>query len=163
MAKPTTYATPICIVLSILVIIGIAIGVWTKNPLITVLLLLPSVAYEAYRTEGDSTRWASWLLLLLIIAELICIIFKINFNVANWMGDTSAYAMGYSLPLGDIKVIFPLVMVICSLTLFFRTIGKYTKWLAILIFASSLVIVHLLDPSILKQLLRLGTMGHYYY
>lgn len=163
MPKPTTYATPICIVLSILVIIGIAIGVLTKNPLITVILLLPAVGYEAYRTEGESTRWASWFLLLLIIAEIICIVFKINFNVANWAGDTSAYAMGYYLPLGDIKVIFPIIMIICSLTLFFRTIGKYTKWLAIIIFASSLVTVHLLDPNILKQLLQLGTMGHYYY
>ena len=163
MAKPTTYATPICIVLSILAIVGIALGVWMKNPLITILLLLPSVAYEAYRTEGDSTRWASWLLLLLIMAEIICLIFKINFDLANWSGSVSAYAMGYSLPLGDIKVIFPLVMVICSLTLFFRTIGKYTKWLAIIIFASSLVTVHLLDPNILKELLRLGTMGYYYY
>lgn len=157
MAKPTTYATPICIVLSILAIIGIIWGVMAHNPLIITLFLLPAVGYEAYRTEGDSTRWASWLLAVLIIAEIICIVFKINFDFAGYFNASSAYLMGYFLPLSDIKVIFPIVMIFLALLLFFRTIGKYTKWLAIIILVSSVTIVYTIDPNILKSLLRFQT------
>lgn len=164
MAKPTTYATPICIVLSILVIIGLIWGFLAHNALIVVLFLLPAVGYEAYRTEGDSTRWASWMLAILIIAEIICIIFKLNFDLASYFSVNDTYAMGYSIPLSDIKVIFPLVMLILSITLFLRTIGKYTKWLAVLIFISSLATVYILDPTFLKQFvgLLLGR-GLYYF
>lgn len=163
MAKPTTYATPICLVLSLLVIVGIVFGFLNHNPLIVVALLLPAVIYEVYRTEGDSTRWASWMLLLLIIAELVCIIFHINYDLAKWIGEESIYAVGYYMPLGDIKIIFPVLMIIFSLTLFFRTNGKYTKWLAVLIFISAIATVYLIDPNILKSLLHLGTGSNLYY
>lgn len=162
MAKPTTYATPICLVLSILGVMGIILGFVYHSPLLITILLLPAVAYEAYRTEGDSTRWASWVMLLLILAELICMIFKINYDLAALAGGASVYAVGYYLPLGDIKVVFPIVMVMLSFILFFRTIGKYTKWLAVLIFISAVAIVYLFDPEILKQLLHLGGSGYYY-
>jgi len=154
MAKPTTYATPICIVLSILVIIGIIWGVMSHNPLIIALFLIPAVGYEAYRTEGEGTRWASWVLLALVLTEVICIVFKINFDIANWLGASTAYFAGYFLPLGDIKVIFPLIIIFLSIYLFFRTNGKYTKWLAVLLLVSAIVIVYVINPDILKHLLR---------
>jgi len=163
MAKPTTYATPICLGLTLLVLIGIVWGLIVHNALITVIFLLPAVGYEAYRTEGESTRWASWILLVLIIVELICIIFKINFDVARYFGVSDTYAMGYFIPLGDIKIIFPLVMLILSLVLFFRTIGKYTKWLAALIFLSSIATVYTIDPGFLKQLFGLMLNRGFYY
>jgi len=154
MAKPTTYATPICIVLSILVIIGIIWGIIVHNPLIITLFLVPATGYEAYRTEGEGTRWASFVLLALVLAEIICITFKINFDIASWLGGSTAYFAGYFLPLGDIKVIFPLVIIFLSIYLFFRTIGKYTKWLAILLLISAIAIVYVINPDILKHLLR---------
>ena len=164
MARPTTYATPICLVLTLLVIVGIIWGFVVHNALITILFLLPAVGYEAYRTEGESTTWASWVLVLLIIAELICIIGKINFDLGSYFGVSETYAAGYYVPLGDIKIIFPMVMLILSLILFFRTIGKYTKWLAVLIIIGSVVTLYLLDPSFLKQFfgLILGR-GLYYF
>ena len=162
MAKPTTYATPICIVLSILVIIGIITGIWKHSPLLITLLLLPAVGYEAYRTEGETTRWASWVMLAIIIAELIVIIFHINYDLVRLFDSESLY-VGYTyLPLGNLKVVFPIVMIILSLTLFFRTIGKYTKWLAVLIFISSIAIVYAIDPGMLKSLLHIGTGGYMY-
>lgn len=154
MAKPTTYATPVCIVLSILVVIGIIWGFLAKNPLIITLFLIPAVGYEAYRTEGNTTRWASWVLLLLVLAEAICIIFHVNFDIASWLGASDAYFAGYFLPLGDIQVIFPIVIIFLSLYLFFRTIGKYTKWLAVLLLVSAIAIVYVINPDILKHLLR---------
>jgi len=153
MAKPTTYATPICLVLTVLVIVGILLGFRGHSALIITVFLLPAVAYEAYRTEGDSTRWASWGLLLLIIAEIIFIVFKINIDLASYFNQSTAYVGGYSIPLGDLRIIAPGLIAVLSLILFFRTNGKYTKWLAVLIFVSALSIVYLLDPNIFKSLL----------
>ena len=153
MAKPTTYATPICLGLTLLTIVSIIIGVHYHNALIITLFLLPTVAYEAYRTEGETTRWASWVLLFLIIGELVMIIFKINFDLASFSFQNYAYVGGYFVPLGDVKIIAPGVMAVLSLILFFRTIGKYTNWLSVLIFVSSFVIVYTLDPNIFKSFL----------
>jgi len=163
MAKPTTYATPICIVLSILVVIGIVLGFVEKSPLIISLFLLPAVGYEAYRTEGISTRAASWALVVLILAEIICLVFKLNFDLANWLGAGEAFFFGYFMPLGNITIVFPVVMIILSLILFFRTIGVYTKWLAVLILISAIVIVYVINPEILKSLLHMSTYGGFYY
>ena len=153
MAKPTTYATPICLVLTLLTIISIVFGYLNHNALLITIFLLPTVAYEAYRTEGETTRWASWVLLILIIAELVMIIFKINFDLASFSSQSYAYVSGYFVPLGDVKIIAPGIMAVLSLILFFRTIGKYTKWLSVLIFLSSFAIVYTLDPNIFKSLL----------
>lgn len=153
MAKPTTYATPICLVLTLLLIIGIIWGYLGHSALIITIFLLPTVAYEAYRTEGETTRWASWLMLILIIIELVMIIFKINFDLTNFSFQGYAYVSGYYVPLGDVKIIAPGVMAILSLVLFFRTIGKYTKWLAVLIFIGAFAVVYTLDPNIFKSLL----------
>jgi len=153
MAKPTTYATPICLVLTLLTLIGVIIGVLNHNALIVTIFLLPTVAYEAYRTEGETTRWASWVLLFLIVAEIVMIIFKINYDLASFSNQSYAYVGGYFVPLGDVKIIAPGVMAILSLILFFRTYGKYTKWLSVLIFISAFVIVYTLDPNIFKSFL----------
>jgi hypothetical protein len=59
MARPTTYATPICIGLTVLAAIGIVIGLLTEEVTWPIASLVPTVGYEAYRTEGPSTRWAS--------------------------------------------------------------------------------------------------------
>ena len=155
MAKPTTYATPICITLSIITAIGILIGLFTRNPLIIAALLLPAVIYEVYRTEGESTIWSSWLILGAIIAEFVLVIFKINFDLASFLGTSSQYIAGYYVPLGDIKVIFPTVMGILSVILFLRTAGIYTKWLSVLIFLGALSIVYTIDPGLFQQLIRL--------
>jgi len=81
------------------------------------------------------------------------IIFKINFDLASFSFQNYAYVGGYFVPLGDVKIIAPGVMAVLSLILFFRTIGKYTKWLSVLIFVSSFVIVYTLDPNIFKSFL----------
>ena len=158
MAKPTTYATPICLVLTLLTIVGIVVGYLNHSALIITIFLLPTVAYEAYRTEGKTTRWASWILLFLIIAEFVMIIFRINFDLASFSSQSYAYVGGYFVPLGDIKIITPGLMAVLSLILFFRTIGKYTKWLSVLIFLSAFAIVYTLDPNIFKNLIG-GLLG----
>jgi hypothetical protein len=63
---------------------------------------------------------------------------------------------GYTVPLGDIKIFGPVIMGILSIILFIRTRGKYTKWLASVIFVTCFAIVYALNPDILKQLFKIG-------
>jgi len=107
MAKPTTYATPICLVLTLIAAIGIIAGILEKNALWLIFLLLPTVIYEVYRTEGESTKWASWFLLILLVVELIFLLFNIKFNLASFLGQDYAYIGSTNVPLGDLTVVFP--------------------------------------------------------
>jgi hypothetical protein len=156
MAKSYKYATSICIAFSVLTLIGIIIGVIKSSPLIAIIFLLPTVIYEVYRTEGKSTKWASWGLLIVLIAEIILIAFNVSFDLAEFFGVTSQRIAGYNVPLGDIKVIGPTIIAILAIILFARTRGRYTKWLAIIIFITSFAILYALDPTIFSRLLRIG-------
>ena len=156
MAKPTKHATLICTILTVLLIIGIILGYYFKNPIIAVALMLPSVIYEAYRTEGKNTKWASSLMVLIIILELIFIIFQINFNLAEYFQLEEVYLRGNIVPLADIKIIAPTVLALLSILLFTRTRGIYTKWLSIIIFLGSFSVVYLIDPEIFQLLLKNG-------
>lgn len=156
MAKPTKYATPICLVLSLVALLGIILGLVFKSPLISMFFLLPTIIYEVYRTEGKSTKASSILLLVVVIAEMILVIFNIGFNIAEYLGVTEKYIGGYLVPLGDIKIVGPVVMTVLSVILFVRTYGVYTKWLAVIIFITSFVIIYTLDPAAFSELLKYG-------
>lgn len=156
MAKPTKFAPHICIGLSILAGVGIIAGLILRNALIPMFLLLPTIIYEIYRTEGKSTKVSSILLLVVFLGELALIIFKISFNLAEYLGVTEKYIGGYNVPIGDIRLLGPTLMGILSVILFIRTYGVYTKWLAVIIFITSFAVVFILDPDIFQQLLKLG-------
>jgi len=156
MAKPTKYATLICTIVSVLALIGIVIGIWLSKPLIIVIFLIPAAAYEVYRTEGPSTVWASWILLIVLILEIVLIVANINFDLASFFGESEKVVAGYTVPLGDIKIAGPIVMAILSIILFVRTRGRYTKWLAVVIFITCFAIVYAINPEIFKNLLGLA-------
>ena len=156
MAKPYKYATPICLVLSLLAGLGVFWGLGTSNPFLIILFLFPTILYEVYRTEGASTKLASWGLLIVFILEVLFIIGNISFDLAGFLGADQQYVAGHVVPLGDIKVVGPTIMAALSAVLFTRTRGRYTRWLAVIIFASSFAIVYALDPTIFTRLLRLG-------
>jgi len=156
MAKPTKYATLICTIISILALIGIVIGIWLSKPLMIVIFLIPAAAYEVYRTEGPSTVWASWILLIVLVLEIVLIVANINFDLASFFGESEKVVAGYTVPLGDIKIAGPIVMAILSIILFVRTRGRYTKWLAVVIFITCFAIVYTINPEIFKNLLGLA-------
>lgn len=155
MAKPTKFATPICIGLTIFTLVGVLIGILTKNPVWPMIFLLPTIGYELYRTEGRSTRAAATGLLAIYIIELVLIIGEVEFNLAEYLGITQTYISGYKVPLGDARVVAPAIMAVLSVVLFVRTWGVYTRWLAVVIFISSFAVVYSLDPQIFKELLQL--------
>jgi len=156
MAKPTKYAGLICTIMTLIAFIGIIIGILISKPIIIAACLFPAVVYEVYRTEGDSTRWASWILLIAIILEIIFIIFNISFDLGKFIGESEKIVAGYSVPLGDIKIVGPALMAVLSIILFARTRGRYTKWLAVIIFITCFAIVYSLSPDIFSNLLKIG-------
>lgn len=156
MAKPTKNATIICTIVSIIALIGIIIGLSKGIPLLIIFLLLPTVVYEVYRTEGESTRSSSIILLVVLIVEIILVLFNINFNLAEFLGTTEEYIGGYLVPLGEIKVVGPTLMSILSVILFVRTRGIYTRWLAVTIFITSLVIIYSVNPQIFSDLIKMA-------
>lgn len=154
MAKPTKYAPHICTGASILALVGIILGLIFSLPIIIVISLFPAAIYEAYRTEGRSTKAASYILVVILFLQLIFLIFNVNFNVAEFLETEEQTIGGYLVPLGDIKVVAPTTIAILSIILFTKTWGVYTKWLAVVIFITSFAIVYTLDPEVFHHLLR---------
>lgn len=153
MARPTRHATPICLVLTALAAIGIVLGFVTDEVMWPVVLLVPTVAYEAYRTEGASTRWASWTMAALMVALVVFVVFDIEYDLRQLLGSDVAYVGGEDIPLGDVKVVFPAAMAILSVVLWGRTRGIYTRWLAAIIFVATAAIVYLRAPAEIARLL----------
>lgn len=156
MAKPTKYAPHLCTLFMVIAIIGVGLGFIFQKPFLTILLLIPTAVYEAYRTEGKSTTAASYLLVILLLAELVLVIFDIDVNIAEFLGRESEYIAGYLIPLGDLRIVGPAIIAVLAVILFTRTRGVYTRWLAVVIFVSSFAIVYLIDPVVFQELLRFG-------
>ena len=156
MAKKYKHAGKICFVLMIIAILGVVFGIVLRNPLFTIGGLFPTVIYEVYRTEGKSTKWASWVLLCVLILECLFIVMNVRFDLASYFGITGKHVAGYWVPFGDIKVVGPTIMAVLSIILFVRTRGIYTKWLAVVIFVTCFAIVYTLNPAAFNQLLHLG-------
>jgi len=156
MAKPFKHATPICLVLTALALVGAVVGWLLENPLPLLFLLLPTAIYEVYRTQGETTKWASWALLLVLAAEILLVVLGVEFDLGSFLGEGERYVAGYYVPLGDVKVVGPAVMAVLAVILFVRTRGVYTRWLAVIIFASVFAVVYALDPTYFGRLLQLG-------
>jgi len=148
MAKPTKHASLICTILTIIAVIGIIISLILHSPIPILILLIPTAIYEIYRTEGESTKISSIILGIIIILELILIIFKIDVNIGNFLGEDTRYIAGYEIKLGLLSIIGPSIMAILTIILFVRTRGVYTRWLAAIIFFSSFVIVRYLIRNV---------------
>lgn len=156
MAKPTKYAPHICTACTLIALLGIVLGFVYSAPIIPVLFLLPAAFYEAYRTEGKYTKQASYILVIVLIAELLLVLFNVNFNIAEFLGAERKMVGGYWVPLGDLKIVGPTVIAILSIVLFSRTRGIYTRWLAVVIFITSFAIVYMMDPIVFQDLLKYG-------
>ncbi len=156
MAKPHQNATLICSILSVVAFLGILFGLIFSNPLIPIVLLIPTAIYEVYRTEGKSTKAASIGMLVLLILSLAFVIFGVNFDLADFLGRSSTYVRGYRVPFGDIQVISPTLMAVLSVVLMTNTRGKYTRWLAGIIFVTAFAIIYTVDPKVFEELIKLA-------
>lgn len=155
-AKPTKYASLICAITSVIVVAGIIVGLVARSPIAILIALVPSVAYEAYRTEGESTRWASWVMAGVLLLEFILVIFNVGFDLGGFLGVSSQQVAGYTVPLGDIRIVGPALMAVLALILIVRTRGVYTRWLAVNVIVGVLALTYVLDPNVFRELLRQG-------
>ncbi|MFO7697386.1 MAG: hypothetical protein R6X16_09545 [Anaerolineae bacterium] len=151
MAKPTKNAPAICFATGVVMAAGAVAGLVTKEPLWAVAGLAPITAYEVYRTEGESTRWASWVLMAALILEAALLILKVDLDLAQLLGRESETVAGYTVPLGPVTVVGPVVMAVTAIILLVRTRGRYTRWLAAGIIVGAGALIYILDPSILGQ------------
>ena len=160
MAKPTTQAPLYCVILTVVTVVMAVISLRSHNPLWIIIGLLPVVIYEVYRTEeGATTKYSSILLLIILALEALFIIFRVNFDLAVFLGEESKYIAGYTLPLGDIKIFGPLLAAVISVVLFFRTAGIYTRWLAVIICIGSLAAVYIINPEFFQSILKIIING----
>ena len=99
------------------------------------------------------------MLLVILVLEIFLIIFNVNFDLAGFFEAKEKYIAGYTLPLGDIKIFGPLLRATLSTILIFRTRGKYTKWLSIIIAIGFLVTIYLINPYFFQEALKLIING----
>jgi hypothetical protein len=158
MPRPTRHATPICLAPTVPAALGIGLGFVTDEVLWPICFLFPAVAYEAYRTEGPSTRWASWTMAALMVALIALVAFGVDYDLRSLFGADITYVGGKEIPLGDVKVVFPAATAILAVVLWGRTRGIYTRWLAAIIFVTAAVIVFLRAPADLTDMLH-STVG----
>ena len=160
--KDTGLAVTISIIITVFTLITLVVGLWIKNPFWIIAGIVPAAAYEAWRTEGYYTKIASGAIAVLVILEIFAIMGVINFNLADLFGSSETYFSGYFIPLGELTLIFPFAAVLLSLILVRRTYGPYTKWLSILLIASSAALLWVVNKDGLMEILRTSTSGYYY-
>lgn len=163
MPKPTEHAPLICAILMIVAIIGAIIGYASRLPIVIIVALLPTVIYEVYRTEGASTRASSWLMLAVLVFEAILVLFNLNFDLGQYLGQSDTYIGGAIVPLGDIKILAPTIMAILAAVLFARTAGVYTKWLSVIIFITSFALIYVIAPTAFSSLIKAAIERVFWY
>lgn len=152
-----------CLILTVLAVIAVLLGLVFKSALLICILILPLVIYEIYRTSGWYTTASSWILLIALVAEIIFIIFGINYDVGQYLNMENAYVAGQYIPLGDIKVLCPVLLAVFSIILLIRTYGPYTKWLSVVIFISAFCIIYILNPHFFSDFLRNSVQRIFWY
>jgi len=144
----------ICTVITILVLIGLVVSIIFKNPYYIITGMFLAAIYELWRTEGYYTKMESLGILVLLVLEILALRGIIKIDLAKEFNAKEIYLSYRSFPLGDIRIILPIGMVLVSLGLLWRTYGVYTKWLSILLVISSLVLLYLVNKAGLGQILQ---------
>jgi len=149
MAQETRNAALICTILTAAAAIGAGLSIVMKNPLPLIILMLPAVGYEVYRTEGFYTKIASIAILAVLILEAAIVLGKFTIDLTAILGER--FRIGrYRIPLGDVKIVGPAVIMFLSFMLFRRAGGIYTKWLAVVILAGAAALIYVLNPEIIS-------------
>ncbi|MBA7473084.1 hypothetical protein ES707_08418 [subsurface metagenome] len=123
----------------------------------TIFLNLLALGINAATAESPQEDTSLLIVMFIVlILEIVLIAANINFDLASFFGESEKVVAGYTVPLGDIKIVGPIVIAILSIILFVRTRGRYTKWLAAVIFITCFAIVYAINPEIFKNLLGLA-------
>ncbi|MGB4269995.1 MAG: hypothetical protein WBK20_12565 [Spirochaetota bacterium] len=151
MAKEYRHAPVICGIITLVAVAGIIAGIWKTMPIIVAFSIIPAIIYEIYRTEGVFTKIASWLALIVTIIALYVIHKNVMIDIIPFI--TKFISVPLTVKLVPAGLIAPVVLVILAVYLFRRTAGIYTRWLAVVILVTSIVLFYTLDPQLIKNLL----------
>lgn len=146
----------ICAIMTVLACLGILLGFHYFSPLLIILFLFPAVIYEVIRTQGESTKSASLIMLAALSVEFLLIVFNINFDLAKFLNMSTFYFQGTPLPLGELKTLIPAAVAVASIVLIKNTRGIYTKWLSIIIIAGSVALIYSLTPDDFAKFAQMG-------
>jgi hypothetical protein len=100
--------------LSIVAIIGIVASLLLKTPIPAIVLLLSTVFYEIYCTEGASTKISSVIFCIILFLELVLIIGKIDLDLSKLLGEDTKYIVGYEVPLGLLTIVGPTAIAVLA-------------------------------------------------
>jgi len=79
--------TGVCLLVTIIAIIGAFVSLSTKNPLWILVFLLTTTIYEAICTqEGVSIKFSSILLLVILILEILLVVFILILILLDFLG-----------------------------------------------------------------------------
>jgi len=143
-----------CTVITIFAIATLVLGLILKNPYWVIAGIVPAAIYEAWRTEGFFTKLQSVGILVLVVLEILAIMKVIRLNLGQGFEDQEIWVGGFTVLLGDIRFLIPIVMVILSLGLLWRTYGMYTKWLSVVLTANSVVLLYLVNKKALISIIQ---------
>jgi hypothetical protein len=154
--RERTKAPIICLVFTVLAAVGVIIGLLINSPILIIIFLLPTAIYEVIRTEGKSTKVASIILLVVLVLEIPLLLFNVDFNIAEFLGAERQMVGGFWLPLGELTVVGPMLIAVLAIILYTRTWGTYTRWLAAVIFFTTLALIYALDPASFQEMLAMA-------
>ncbi len=146
MAKSTKYAVLICSILTLAAAAASLLGIQKNLPLAVVIGMLPVALYEAYRTGGITTKISSFLICLILIAEIVIIAKGMKLESIE-----ALISLKKSFPFLELSMIAPVITALLSFTLFRKTYGIYTRWLAIVILGTSLALLYSVNPSLMDR------------
>ena len=148
MPKSTNNAFKISLGVTLSAGLGIIGGYLFSLPIITLILLLPAVLYEVYRTEGISTKIASLLVLLLVAVQMIIIFSGVDIYLSEHLGALAQYTPAVLLEFSHVSIAIPIITAIVAAYLVIRTRGVYTRWLALVIIVVSLAVIFIVEPAV---------------
>ncbi len=146
MAKSTKNAVLICSILTLIAVAASILGITKSIPLAIVIGMIPVAAYEVYRTEGITTKISSVGIFLILVVEIIIIARGMKLDSIEVLSSLKK-----SFPFIELSMIAPVVTAFLSFTLFRRTYGIYTRWLAVVILATSLALLYSVNPSLVEK------------
>ncbi len=152
--EKTKFPIIACTVITIIALATLILGLLIKNPYVVIAGIIPAAIYEAWRTQGFFTKLQSVGILVLVILEILAIMRVFTFNLGQGIEDEEIYVGGFILLLGDIRFLIPAVMVILSLGLLWRTYGMYTKWLSVVLTASSVALLYIVNKKALISIIQ---------
>lgn len=131
MAKPFKNALPVCLILTLIALIGCLLAFFFKLPLLSALFILPAAVYEVYRAEGILTKAASGIYTVIMLVLSVMIIFSLDLKLDGLLQLANLSAGKLLAPFAALSTVLVLAAAALGVFIFLKTGGVFTRWLGI--------------------------------